>query len=326
MLSPIALAQHVSTHADDAANENANEATRRGRMLGMLVYRSVTLELDGASAREALNAIRTQARLPMIVRWTAEHSGRGIDPEASVSVSLAGVSALEALEKVLEQIAAAPAHAECTWQLRRGFIEVGTKSRLAVPAAREMRLYDIRDMMIEAPTFSSDDSGLVRAFRRQNNTQNTDPRARKDDRDSIRKTPQLIAVGVITEICETIEPGRWDFGQPIDREIDDDRLVPLPEGPGQAPATPGDSGGAAGPDLKSAAQPAATPHEANGSTSAPIAAVDSEVWAAIRLWRDQLIVTAPDFIHRQVGGYPKAIPPDDADPSLLNREDEDVEP
>jgi hypothetical protein len=32
-------------------------------------------------------------------------------------------------------------------------------------------------------------------------------------------------------------------------------------------------------------------------------------WATIRFFRDQLVVTAPDFIHRQIDGYPTPIRP-----------------
>ena len=31
--------------------------------------------------------------------------------------------------------------------------------------------------------------------------------------------------------------------------------------------------------------------------------------ARIRIWNDRIIIRAPDFIHRQVGGYPKVILP-----------------
>jgi hypothetical protein len=33
----------------------------------------------------------------------------------------------------------------------------------------------------------------------------------------------------------------------------------------------------------------------------------------MRIFRDSLIITAPDFMHRQVGGYPKPIKPVDAE-------------
>jgi hypothetical protein len=41
----------------------------------------------------------------------------------------------------------------CTWQLRRGFVEVGTKERLSVPSAREIRYYSIRDLMYDPLQF-----------------------------------------------------------------------------------------------------------------------------------------------------------------------------
>jgi hypothetical protein len=40
----------------------------------------------------------------------------------------------------------------CTWQLRDGFIEAGSKGALSVPAAREVRMYPVRDLLFE-PTY-----------------------------------------------------------------------------------------------------------------------------------------------------------------------------
>ena len=34
-----------------------------------------------------------------------------------------------------------------------------------------------------------------------------------------------------------------------------------------------------------------------------------DVWVTVHRVRDRMIVNAPDFIHRQIGGYPKPIPP-----------------
>jgi hypothetical protein len=35
---------------------------------------------------------------------------------------------------------------ECTWQVRRGLVEVGSKSRLSGPDARTLRIYYVRDL------------------------------------------------------------------------------------------------------------------------------------------------------------------------------------
>ena len=75
-------------------------------------------------------------------------------PSRTVSVAVENRTALDLLEDLLDQ---ASDYVECTWQIRRGFVEVGTKARLSVPAARERRTYHIRDLMIEAPRFATRD-------------------------------------------------------------------------------------------------------------------------------------------------------------------------
>jgi len=282
---------------------NPDDDADRARLFGMLEFRAVTAEFDHTPAREAFATLKRLARIPLVMRWKTDLVSLGIDPDTPITYSASKESARQTLEAMLALCGADPANGECTWQLRRGFIEAGPKVRLSVPAARTLQLYDIGDMMIEAPMFSSDDSGLVRAFRDQIDPQHAGQPARPDDPGSIRTLPQALAVEVIGEICETIEPGHWDYGQPIERDLDDDRVVPMPEG-GPAATMPAAAPAAAPPAAAAAAAATATP--APGRTSV-------EFWATIRLWRQQLIVLAPDFIHRQIGGYPKPIPPEDAD-------------
>ena len=59
-------------------------------------------------------------------------------------------SAVEVLELVLDQCSTIEA---CTWQLRSSFNEVGTKERLSVPAAQEVRIYAIDDLLYKPPRF-----------------------------------------------------------------------------------------------------------------------------------------------------------------------------
>lgn len=249
------------------------------RLHGLLVYRLVTVDFDGVPARDALASLRRQASLPLIVRWKDDAAGLGIDPDCAVSLTMEKRPALEVLEEILLQCGKPAGNSECIWQLRRGFIEAGTKERLAVPAARTVQLYDIRDLMIEAPDFGGSRDG-----------------------DRGRKTPQALAVEVVEKVCETIEPGRWDYGQPAPAE--DDRLDGRPIG--VAGSTPAASAPPATAPDAGAASPA-TP-----ASPQPRSRSGIQQWASIRVWRDQLIVVAPDFIHRQIGGYPDPVPPDDA--------------
>ncbi len=263
--------------ADSAVDDDQD----RARLLGLLTYRIVNVEFDRTPARQALDEIKRQASLPLIVRWNTDAMAMGIDPDALISLSETGESARTVLEALLAQCGKPATDEECTWQIRRGYIEVGTKRRLAVPAARSMRLYDVSDLLIEAPDFDGGDS---------------------------RKTPLALAVELVERVCETVEPGHWDFGQaPPPAQDDEDRLIKKPESP--APSQPHENSAPATPSAPSPATPAAP--DAN-NIAAPVSPNDRWNWASIRVWRDRLLVVAPDFMHRQIGGYPAPIAPDDA--------------
>lgn len=316
----------VDPPAAELSNSNSTTDAERARLLGMLTYRRVSVDFSQTPAREAFATLRRLARIPLVVRWTDDAVGMGIDPELPITYSGVDQPVREALEAMLDLCAAGAAGRECTWQLRRGFIEAGTKERLSVPAAREMRLYEIRDMMIEAPDFSSDDNGRVRMFRDQIDPQHAGQRARPDDQGTTRKSPQALAVELVQEICETIEPGHWDYGQEIETDRDDDaRVEPRPVGTAtSSPAGATDSGSGA-TDGGADAAPAEVPAQATTPTPRRFKGIG--MWATIRLWRDQLIVVAPDFVHRQIGGYPKAIVPDDVDPASIDLpEAQELEP
>ena len=71
-----------------------------------------------------------------------------------------------------------------------------------------------------------------------------------------------------------IEPGNWDYGQYEDEPAFDDDI------PGS---------------LTSRSDPGRKP-------------VTGKV-ARLRIWRDRIVIAAPDFIHRQIMGYPGPIAP-----------------
>ena len=74
------------------------------------------------------------------------------DRHNSLWVDFAEVKRCVTILQVLEQCSVIE---PCAWQLRRGFLEVGTTSRLSVPAAREIRWYPIDELVYEAPDFDN---------------------------------------------------------------------------------------------------------------------------------------------------------------------------
>jgi hypothetical protein len=123
----------------------------------------------------------------------------------------------------------------------------------------------------------------------------------------LRTRREVIALDLVQRIVETIEPGIWDYGQPA--EEDDIHSPPLLQ---------------AAPDLRvepdgGAPPPADTEPSSTGETApapaapvpAPTRYVAPRTIAIIRSWRDLLIVHAPDYVHRQIGGKALRLPGDD---------------
>ncbi len=121
-------------------------------ILFALTHTEITIDFDETPAKEALAYIQDVLQVQMLVRWQSDKNPTGMDPAELISLKLQRVAALTALEGVLEQLSTEDS---CTWQLRRGFLEVGTKSNLSRPGARETKLYPIKDLLYEVPYFDN---------------------------------------------------------------------------------------------------------------------------------------------------------------------------
>jgi len=237
----------------------------RQRLAAALLSRNVDLNLNATPARQAIASFSEIIGAPIVGRYSDDKLGYGIDPTRPITAQLAQAPAVDALKEILGQCEA-PA-GPCTWQIRRGFIEVGTKTRLSVPAARELRTYYIGDLILDIPRFIA--AGDIQ----------------------LRKRREELALGVVEEIVENIEPGAWDYGQidyyppeTIEAELrptrHDGRKTSSPDGePSGEPGTP-----------------------ARARTPQP-RYVKPMKTAIIRYWRDLLIIQAPGYIHRQIGGW-----------------------
>lgn len=270
-------------HAVRAPDTNRDAVA--ARLYGSLLYTKVSVDFSEMPAREAIGVLRATLRVALLGRFHDDRPGHGIDPATPISLHVNEATALD----VLEEIGSQCAHdaGECTWQIRKGFIEFGTKERLSVPAACETRTYYIADVIMDVPRFSSEE-----------NRSDIPERRRREE----------LALDLIGDIVENIEPGAWDYGQ-IDYYDSEDLAVRYEtEAGGRKDKDGGDT----------AADPGAGP--GTGSAGArdrlpPRRYVSPRKPALIRYWRDVLIIHAPDYIHRQIGGYPDPIPPPGVEPT-----------
>ncbi|MHC5114436.1 MAG: hypothetical protein ACYTGP_08425, partial [Planctomycetota bacterium] len=120
------------------------------------MHTRVSVGFDHVPAREAVRQFAAALEVPIIGRYEDDRAGHGLDPTMPITFRLEEGSALDALEMILDQAALFDA---TTWQLRDGFLEVGTKRRLSRTARRQH--YDLSDLLLEAPYFASDGGAKV---------------------------------------------------------------------------------------------------------------------------------------------------------------------
>ncbi len=256
--------------------------TSKAHMLSVLLYTDITVQFDETQARDAINYLQTVLGINIIGRYSDDKIGFGIDPETPITLDVIDKPALTVLELVLDQCA--EFDEPCTWQLRNGFVEVGTKDRLSAPSAREIRYYPIRDLLFVPPRFNNAprldlDSALNQGGGRGGGGRGGggggggfggggggggggrgggggsifgDPGEEED-----RPTEEERAQEILDPITETVDPDAWDV---------------------------------------------------NGGEQ-----------ATIRYFQGTLIIRAPDFIHRQIGGYPFALRPVSKSVAQLDR-------
>ncbi len=141
--------------ADPPAAPQAGRPTpsesRKKKVLQTVLYTDLTVNFQATPAREVFDFMRTALGINIEVRY-ADDQVAGIDPDVPITLEAADTPAFDVLDQVLEQCSTTD---ECTWQVRRGFLEVGTKDRLSVSAARETRWYRVDELTFEAPDFNN---------------------------------------------------------------------------------------------------------------------------------------------------------------------------
>ncbi len=112
----------------------------------------ISVEYSHTPVREVFKHLKIVLGLPIIGRYSDDKVGHGIDPDTPITLDATDTPAIIVLELILDQCEDID---PCTWQLRKGYVEVGTKERLSAPAAQVIKLYPIRDLMLIAPHFGN---------------------------------------------------------------------------------------------------------------------------------------------------------------------------
>jgi hypothetical protein len=243
-------------------------------MLGRLVFSRVDVECENAPLARVLKALTDTLALNISPKY-----GMLLPSEGLINLTLSDVDGRSALEAIIAQ-----GGASATWQLHRGIIEIGDREYLARDAARRTQIYDISMLTLDHPYRVPPRKGSLTPV----------PRPTEPDADIIkRKAPIQIAADLMQTIADQIEPEAWDPRPQVD-SVDG---TPRP-----APTLPN---GGAGSDRN-----ASTMADRNFDPKLGPPYVKGK-WAQLAYYVQggHLIVSAPDFVHRGIAGYPPALPP-----------------
>ncbi len=230
------------------------------RIAGILIHTDVTAIITDTPLKTVFEQISEALGVSIIGRYDHPRHGLGLDPEQSISITVKETPAYVLIERIL---ALAEDDQPVTWQIRDGFVEVGTKERLSVPAAREVRTYEISDLLRIENYYEGGGPVLTEGATR------------------VREVQHDLVIELFDTILATVEPEAWEPGPVVGGSRGGDLARPLPARVGRYQRVPNTAG-----------------LQATGK------------WASMRTMKwDLLVVSAPDYIHRQIAGYPDAIPP-----------------
>jgi len=275
LLCSPALGQNLTDRINHVMQKRARtNDVSKSHMLGTLLYTDLTVQLQDRTAREALDYMRTVLGINIIGRFNDDRTGEGIDPDTPINIDVTDKPALVVLEMILSQCS--DGFDESTWQLRDGFVEVGTKSRLGSPNSQEIRYYPIRDLLFEPPHY--------------------------DNAPSLDLDSALSQSGSSGGGGSGGGGGGGGFGG---------------GGGGGGGGSGGGGGGGSGslfgdpsdePERLTELEQAQQIVDLITEIVEPDGWVDNGGdWGTIRYYQGTLIIRAPDFMHRQINGYPFAI-------------------
>ena len=146
-------AQSLSERINTVIAQRQNQVvTAKGPILRALLTTGISVHFEQTKAKEAFAYFKQLLGAEMVVRWSDDPGANsGLDPEALLTFEMNNAQALVVLERMIEMSTAEPA----TWQLRQGYLEVGTKQRLSARGSQETRIYPISDLLFEAPNFDN---------------------------------------------------------------------------------------------------------------------------------------------------------------------------
>lgn len=151
----------LSQNVNDRWNEvqerwhaEQNHHDRDAQMLSQLIYADVDVSMQDVPVKDALTWLEKQVGTRFQVSYMDDSSTAGIVPDTRITLELVDTPAMNVLEKILEQCAAAQKE-PCLWQLRWGLVYVGPLDSMGEARLQMIRIYPVADLVTSIPDFDN---------------------------------------------------------------------------------------------------------------------------------------------------------------------------
>ena len=281
LCTPLATAQEqsppprssgeVRVVAIESAPRRASASTPRAHLTqGVLSYAQVSMQFDDVPLREALRTFFGALKLDYAPYYHAAQRDSGMSPTVRINVFTKSMPAHQGLELIL---ASAELGEKLAWQLRGPVVEVGTLERLARSGEHRSKHYEIKDLTIDIPY-----NVPPKPLQGLSADEGVQPEA-------WRRRPTELAAELMHHIMVALYPEAW-----LPPSVDSDEEVEPPV------------------SLNGTREWANM--SAYDEYDKPLQLFAIGRWAKMHYLQSGLIVTAPDFMHRAINGYPDAVAPD----------------
>ena len=123
------------------------------RILQRLMYTDLDIGFTDITVRRALSEISDLANVKLKPLYLSTSMADGIDPEQRITLPESKRPALDIIESIIEQIEVSGV--PTTWQLRHGSFEISTKARLGTRSQQVLVTYPVLDLIEEVPDYNN---------------------------------------------------------------------------------------------------------------------------------------------------------------------------
>ncbi|MCC7406759.1 MAG: hypothetical protein IT442_01725 [Phycisphaeraceae bacterium] len=142
---PALTAKRLGGIAAEGADSEINRKT------SAKLKQTVPINFDAQRLDTVFNYLRNVGQVEFYINWPALAEA-GIEPDSPITINLDSVTIERALQLVLDQLQVLSPLDPVSYTIADGYVHISTRSNLQ--RTTEIRVYDIRDLLVQVPNFT----------------------------------------------------------------------------------------------------------------------------------------------------------------------------